>query len=514
MTRPTLDEILRKYGLKGVHPAADLFPMLSDEDHAELVKDVRKNGFTTPVVVTDDDLLLDGRNRMLASWDAEFDAPIRRFTPSDPLQYVLSENLQRRHLSPSQRAALALKVLAYEEGEAAKRVGGRPIATEQKPEADPPQVSRPWSEKTAGEDMPVQEFRKRQIEELRDRRAPQARDKAAAAVGASGRLVAQAKRVQQHAPDLLPQVEAGTLALDAAEKQVKQRETERRRNQPEPDPPKPATPTNVMLTLRTHEGQEVPYPQPKAKAQFNETNEHISWAAWSWNPVTGCLHGCKYCYARDLATKDSYSNAYPVGFTPLFHHERLDAPANTKVPHSAGFDPRRGRVFVCSMADLYGKWVPDEWIDAVHDSCIANPQWEYLTLTKFPSRYNQVKLPPTAWAGTSVDDQRRVPIAEHAFREITGVKVKWLSLEPLLAPLEFTDLSMFDWVVIGSQTATRQPTGYVAEFAPPFEWVARIVAQAREAGAKVYLKPNLLGSTNPQSPGMVLPQETPDVRAG
>jgi hypothetical protein len=68
---------------------------------------------------------------------------------------------------------------------------------------------------------------------------------------------------------------------------------------------------------------------------------------------------------------------------------------------------------------------------------------------------------------------------------------------------------MFHWIIIGSQTETQQPDGVVPAFAPPFEWVARIVAQAREAGCRVYLKPNLLGLTGPQSPGMVLPQEEP-----
>ena len=136
-------------------------------------------------------------------------------------------------------------------------------------------------------------------------------------------------------------------------------------------------------------------------------------------------------------------------FTPLFHEERLEAPAHTIVPGEAETDARLGRVFVCSMGDLYGKWVPREWIEKIHASCIANPQWQYLMLTKFPQRYLEFEAPPTAWFGTSVDRQHRVKIAETAFRQITNVAVRWLSLEPMLEELKFSDLSMFDWTVIG-----------------------------------------------------------------
>ncbi len=483
--RPTLEEIAEKYGLAGIHPAAALFPMMTDEEHAALVADVREHGFTTHIVVTDDDLLLDGRNRLLASWDAELDVGIRRFTPTSPVQYVMSENLHRRHLTTGQKAMVGLDALPLLEAEARERMamGGRSAAP-----------GRP-SEKGVAELPQVLE------------RAPLARDRAADLVGTSGRAVAQAKRVEQQAPDLAVAVRAGTLALDAAEKETKKRAAAQAKDQPAE--PKPAPTSATTLTLLTHDNVEVPYPKPKARSTFNPTNEHISWAAWSWNPVTGCLHGCEYCYARELATKESFATSYPIGFTPLFHHERLDAPANTKVPADAEIDPRRKRVFVCSMADLYGQWVPDTWIEAVHAACIDNPQWDYLTLTKFPSRYLKVTLPPTAWIGTSVDEQRRVAIAEHVFRNIENVRVRWLSLEPLRAPLQFTDLSMFDWIVIGSQTQTVQPTGVVPAFAPPFDWVARIVAQAREAGVAVYLKPNLLGETNPQAPGMELPHEIP-----
>jgi protein gp37 len=246
------------------------------------------------------------------------------------------------------------------------------------------------------------------------------------------------------------------------------------------------------ITLYTHENVAVTYPKPKHPPTFNQTpGEGISWAEWSWNPVTGCLHGCNYCYAREGATSERLRAVYPAGFVPLFHSERLQAPATTKIPAKHKDDPAWRRVFVVSMGDLYGRWVPAEWIQKVHDSMNANPQWEYLLLTKFPSRYLKFQLPKTAWVGTSVDEQRRVKLAEDAFRQIKNVKVKWLSLEPLLEPLEFTDLGMFDWVVIGAQTETNQPWGKVPAKGPEETWVKRLMVQARKAGCKIHLKPNL-----------------------
>jgi protein gp37 len=232
--------------------------------------------------------------------------------------------------------------------------------------------------------------------------------------------------------------------------------------------------------------KEVAARRPAARPTFNRVNENIDWAWWSWNPVTGCLHNCPYCYARDIANR-----FYPQKFEPTFLPERLSAPANTTLPRSD--DPRSRNVFVCSMADLFGKWVPQEWIDAVFREVKSAPEWRFLFLTKFPQRLAELEWPDNAWVGTSVDRQHRVQVAEKAFR---GVKagLKWLSCEPLLEPLRFGSLEMFDWVVIGAQTRSSG----APEFQPPLAWIADLVAQARAADCRVYIKPNV-----------VLPQEVP-----
>src|SRR5262249_19820369 len=111
-------------------------------------------------------------------------------------------------------------------------------------------------------------------------------------------------------------------------------------------------------------------------------NENIEWALWSWNPVTGSRHDCPYCYARDIANR-----LFKPKFRPTLWPGRLKAPQNTPVPvdKAAQWMGHRN-VFTCSMADLFGRWVPREWIEAVLDSVRAAPQWNFLFLTKFPKR--------------------------------------------------------------------------------------------------------------------------------
>lgn len=230
----------------------------------------------------------------------------------------------------------------------------------------------------------------------------------------------------------------------------------------------------------------------------------IDWCDASWNPVTGCLHDCEYCYARRIAerfsTEQKYKRPYepvlhvptrrvrtkpepyPYGFKPTFHRYRLDEPQRWKKPRN---------IFVCSMADLFGDWVPDEWIAEVFKACEAAPQHRYLFLTKNPKRYRELqlkgKLPKQHWYGTSVTRKDEKDFFVPGYNT-------FVSIEPILE--SFSDENhvayrqmVQSWVILGAETGNRQN-----KIAPKKEWITELVDYYSKFGyTKFFMKESLRG---------------------
>lgn len=250
----------------------------------------------------------------------------------------------------------------------------------------------------------------------------------------------------------------------------------------------------------------------------------IDWADATWNPVTGCLHGCEYCYARGIAERFNghfgpgmnekfpvfdqpvrekwrdeetgeiiigKKEPYPYGFYPTFHRYKLDEPRSWKKPRT---------IFVGSMCDLFGEWVPDEWIREVFKVCEAAPQHRYLFLSKNPSRYleyaNKHPLTPpdreNFWYGTTItseDDSVRIYDLLN-WHSHNGANT-YVSIEPLLDRLwqnTRQHIAETQWVIIGAETGNRKD-----RVTPEREWVNHIVNMCAQYNTPVFMKESLRG---------------------
>lgn len=97
------------------HPLADAFPLIEGQDFEDLVSDIDKNGQLHPIVRFEGKIL-DGRNRYKACQRLGIKAHMTEYFGADPVGYVVSENMRRRHLTPAQLAVAAEKLATAMEG--------------------------------------------------------------------------------------------------------------------------------------------------------------------------------------------------------------------------------------------------------------------------------------------------------------------------------------------------------------------------------------------------------------
>lgn len=184
---------------------------------------------------------------------------------------------------------------------------------------------------------------------------------------------------------------------------------------------------------------------------------------YTWNPITGCLHNCEYCYARKIAMR------FQGNFEPKFHPERLDQPVKIKKPST---------IFVGSMADVFGNWIPDIWIEQILEIIENCPQHIFLTLTKNGSNICFAET-NNVWYGQTHTGRK-----EDIHWGIRILHPNYISFEPLLGD-HIPCLSSVNWIIIGALNKNGKPC-YTKK-----EWVLSLVKQADSFKIPVFVKDSL-----------------------
>jgi protein gp37 len=223
----------------------------------------------------------------------------------------------------------------------------------------------------------------------------------------------------------------------------------------------------------------------------------IEWTDTTWNPVTGCTKisaGCDHCYAERFSERFRGTAGHPFenGFDLTLRPERLVQPLGWRKPRM---------IFVNSMSDLFHKQVPAKFISAVFDT-MERANWHtYQVLTKrsslmgnfLRSRYGAERGPSHIWLGVSVEDGTKHSRIRHLQKAPAGVR--FLSVEPLIAPIGQLDLSGIDWVIVGGES------GPGARAMKP-EWVRSVRDQCVDQGVAFFFKQ--WGGLRPKSGGRAL----------
>lgn len=234
----------------------------------------------------------------------------------------------------------------------------------------------------------------------------------------------------------------------------------------------------------------------------------IEWTDYTWNPVTGCWgpggtaekpKRCAYCYAVKVARR--FICPYPGtndSFYPYFHEDRLSQPAKVK-------KRSKSKIFVCSMADLLGDWVPREQIEQVIDAGPVRAPWHtYQFLTKNPRRLKDFNpWPSNCWVGTTITNQADADERLPWLLEVDA-PVLFVSHEPLLGKTHIWSHWLaennpvpnpvppecqrrergINWAIIGAMTGP----GAVR---PDLNWTLDLIKQYQSAGIPVFCKDNL-----------------------
>lgn len=240
------------------------------------------------------------------------------------------------------------------------------------------------------------------------------------------------------------------------------------------------------------------------------TNSRIEWTEATWNPVGGCTiisPGCTNCYAMRLASRLEKMGQKKYAGTTRVTGGRAKWNGRIVLDENALDLPQKWKssktIFVNSMSDLFHEAVPIEFIRKVFDTMVSTPRHTYQLLTKRADRAEELSelltWTPNIWLGVSVESDEFQWRIDSLRR--TDATIKFLSLEPLLGPLNELNLEGIDWTIAGGES------GPGARSMNP-DWVRSIRDQCQAANVAFHFKQ--WGGVNKKKTGRVLDGRTWD----
>ncbi|MBS7657009.1 MAG: DUF5131 family protein [Candidatus Bathyarchaeia archaeon] len=163
----------------------------------------------------------------------------------------------------------------------------------------------------------------------------------------------------------------------------------------------------------------------------------------TWNPITGCLYNCVYCWARNYAKKLAAMGIEPYktyGFKPTLAEWRL----KQKIP--------KGKfIFVSDMGEMWGSWVPKEWITKVMNVLVTKPKTDFLFLTKNPGRYSEFldMFTDNMLLGATIETNRtnKLSMAPSYETRYNAMKnLNWKHKAIVIEPILDFDPEFVDWI--------------------------------------------------------------------
>lgn len=225
----------------------------------------------------------------------------------------------------------------------------------------------------------------------------------------------------------------------------------------------------------------------------------IEWTESTWNPITGCTKispGCAHCYAERMAKrlKAMGQKNYRNGFNVTIHEDSLKLPLSWKTSQT---------IFVNSMSDLFHEEIPFDFIYEVF-SVIKSAYWHnFQILTKRSKRLSEyasmLPWPENLWMGVTVENGDFVGRVDD-LRNINAA-VKFLSLEPLIGPVNNLNLENINWVIVGGESGPGSRP--IKE-----EWVRDVLIQCRSWNVPFFFKQ--WGGVNKKKAGRLLDGKTFD----